>query len=174
MEPLKLLQTLTTLNRLNAARQPFNSPQQLPAAPPPLGQLVDHGNINYPDLNEEVEDLLVLILDMYKTDTRFSSRSIVREHDEKLSRMLNNLVSILTPNKTYLPLTLILSSHNITALENLVKSHLQQPYIQPATCECWGCMMRCETATITAQKAFPNRDRNYPCTFTSACPRPSS
>ena len=164
MEPLQLLRNITILYSQNAVIQPFNSPQQLPVAPPPLGQLVFHGNINYPDVDVEVSHLIGLLFVMYKTDTRFSKQASVREHDDKISRTLTHLVATLTPNQTYYPLGLIISLQNIIALENLVQSHLPRPYIRPETCECWGCRMNCETAYVSAQKALPDRDRNYPCT----------
>lgn len=165
MEPTQLLRRIITARHqnLDVHHIPHPQPLQLPVAPP-LGQLVNPGNIIYPDVDADAEQLLQSILVLYQTDTRFSRISVVREHDETIRRALIRLVEVITPNQTYYPLALIMSQQTIAALENLVQTHvLPQPYTPPVTCDCWGCRMRCEAAYMAAQKGSPNRDVYYQC-----------
>lgn len=171
MEPTQLLRRIITAHHQNLDVHNIQHPQhpqhpqpQQPPVAPPLGQLVNPGNINYHNVDAGVTPLLQLLVGLYQTDTRFSRISVVREHDATIRRALIRLVEVITPNQTYYPLALIMSQQTIAALENLVLTHLlPQAYIPPVTCDCWGCRMRCEAAYMAAQKGSPNRDVYYRC-----------
>ena len=167
MEPTQLLRAIITAyhQNLGVHNIQHQHPQPLqPPVAPPLGQLVNPGNIIYPNVDAGVEPLLQLLVGLYKTDTRFSRQSIVREHDDRITSALQRLVEVITPNQMSYPLALIMSQQTIAALENLVLTHLlPQQYTPPVTCDCWGCRMRCEAAYMAAQKGSPNRDVYYQC-----------